>query len=403
MKILWVKSNLLHPLDSGGKIRSYNMLAKIRKAHEIHYVTYADAMIEGNGLSRAAEYCDRVFHVKGPRIPPKGSVRYYSKVLASLASRYPFTIESYASNRMRELIRGAAAADAYDILVADFLTMCLNIPVELPVPKVHFSHNVEAKIWARHAHHEKNRIKRFVFERERDRVASFERFITNTYDFTVTVSKNDHDHFADVYGARRLGYIATGVDTDYYAPIDGVEEPGTIVFLGSMDWMPNIDGVLYFVRSVYPMIKSALPEVRLHIVGRDPVPSIVRLAEEDSSVSVTGAVEDTRPYVARASCAIVPIRVAGGTRIKIYEMMAMAKAVVSTTIGAEGLEYHAGEDIVIEDDPERSAAAVIRLLKNEGARRAIGRRARAYVASRCSWDSVAERFMGLLERAKDVQ
>ncbi len=403
MKILWIKSNLLHPLDSGGKIRTYHMLTRIRKAHDVHYVTYADPAVDGESISRANEYCGTLSHVRGPRIPEKGSIRYYGKVLASLASRYPFTIESYASTEMRELIRHVASADAYDILVADFLTMCLNVPAELPIPKVHFSHNVEAMIWARHAHYEKNRVRRFVFEREHERMASFERFIANTYDCTITVSKNDYDHFATAYGAPRLGYISTGVDTEYYTPIEGAEEPGSIVFLGSMDWMPNIDGVHHFVERIYPAIKRAVPEARLWIVGRDPVPSIARLGETDRSIRVTGTVDDTRPYVARASCAIVPIRVAGGTRIKIYEMMAMAKAVVATTIGAEGLEYAAGENIVIEDDPMRFASAVQRLLADSNTRRQMGRRAREFVVSRCSWGSVAESFAGQLKKTKEAQ
>jgi len=246
-------------------------------------------------------------------------------------------------------------------------------------------------------------VKRFVFERERERIASFERFIANAYDFTITVSKNDYEHFAATYGASRLGFVSTGVDTEYYAPAPGDEEPGNIVFLGSMDWMPNIEAVHYFVEQVYPLVKREVPNGSLTIVGRNPAPSIVRLAESDPSIRVTGTVSDTRPFVARSSCAVVPIRVGGGTRIKIYEMMAMAKPVVSTTIGAEGLEYTAGENILIEDDPARFAAAVRRLLSDAGARGAIGARARDFVVSRCSWESVTEAFVGLLARAKEAR
>jgi polysaccharide biosynthesis protein PslH len=403
VKILWIKNGLLHPLDSGGKLRTYHMLARIRGAHEVTYVTYADPAADADALSRASEYCTRVECVPPPRGPAKGGLGYYAKVLGSLGSRYPFTVESYASGAMRDLVARVAAAEAPDILVADFLTMCLNIPDDLRVPKVHFSHNVEATIWARHARHELNPVKRLVFERERARMASFERFIANAYDFTITVSKNDYDHFAGTYGASRLGFISTGVDTDYYAPVPGTVEQGGIVFLGSMDWMPNIDGVRWFVERVYPLIRRDVPGASLTIVGRDPAPSIKKLAEHDRSIRVTGTVPDTRPFVARASCAVVPIRVAGGTRIKIYEMMAMGKPVVSTTIGAEGLEYTAGENILIEDDPARFAAAVKRLLSDAGAREAIGARAREFVVARCSWDSVTEAFMALLAQAKEAR
>jgi sugar transferase (PEP-CTERM/EpsH1 system associated) len=403
VKILWIKNGLLHPLDSGGKLRTYHMLARMRREHEVTYLAYADPAADAEALSSAAEYCTRVEWAPPPRGPAKGALAYYAKVLGSLWSRYPFTVESYTTRGMRELIRSVAAADDYDILVADFLTMCLNVPEELRLPRVHFSHNVEATIWARHARHERNPVKRLVFERECRRVAAFERFIANTYDFTITVSKRDYDHFAGTYGASRLGYVSTGVDTDYYKPMPGDEEPGSIVFLGSMDWIPNIEGVHYFVERVYPLVKSYVPNASLSIVGRSPAASIRRLAQADPSIRVTGTVSDTRPYVARAACAVVPIRVAGGTRIKIYEMMAMGKPVVSTTIGAEGLEYTAGENVLIEDDPAMFAAAVRKLLLYDRYRRGIGDKARGFVVSRCSWDSVTEAFTGLLAKAKEAR
>lgn len=401
MKILWLKNNLLHPLDSGGKIRTYQMLRKIREQHEIHFAAFADEKRDVDSMRSAGEYCHRLFTVEPPRISDKNSLGYYAKVLGTLFDRYPFTVSSYRSPRMRDLVARLVADNGYDLLVADFLAMCLNVPKPFAVPVVHFSHNVEAMIWKRHVENERNPLKRIVFGRESARVERFEREVINEYAFTIAVSEADYEHFRCIYGGSRVGYIGTGVDTEFYVPQGGAEEAGSILFLGSMDWMPNIDAVHYFVRNIYPLVKRDLPSAKLFVVGRDPEASVVALGDADPSIVVTGTVPDTRSFVNLAAVAVVPIRIGGGTRIKIYEMMAMAKTIVSTPIGAEGLSYTDGENILIADKPHEFARLVVKALREEKWRASIGTNARNFVASRCSWDAVAGQFVDLLAHSKE--
>jgi sugar transferase (PEP-CTERM/EpsH1 system associated) len=401
VKILWLKNNLLHPLDSGGKIRTYQMLRKVREKHEIHFAAFAEERRDADSMREAGEYCHRLFTVAPPRIPGKNSPGYYARVLRALFDRHPFTVSSYESPRMRELVARLVAENGYDVLVADFLAMCLNIPKSLPIPIVHFSHNVEAMIWRRHVENERNPFKRAVFMRERERVERFEREVIGSYAFTIAVSETDCQHFRRVYGASRVGSIGTGVDTEFYAPGGAAEKGGSILFLGSMDWMPNIDAVRYFVRNIYPFVKSEVPDASLSIVGRNPDASVTALGDGDSSIVVTGTVPDTRVYVDRSAVAVVPMRIGGGTRIKIYEIMAMAKTVVSTSIGAEGLYYVDGENILIADEPREFARFVIKALREREWRVSIGMNARNFVASRCSWEAVAEQFTGLLAHLKE--
>lgn len=401
MKILWLKNNLLHPLDSGGKIRTYNMLGRLMKINTIDYVAYADNTLDRSAISRAQEYCNRIHPIRKDPGPSKESLAYYFKILATLGRRYPFTVTSYYSGRMRNKIRELLATGSYDILVADFLQICLNVMEPIDTPKVHFSHNVESMIWRRLKETTHNPLKQLVFERERSRMYEFEKEVLDRFDFTVAVSKNDYDFFRESYGARKIGYIPTGVDNEYFKPGGDETTSNTILFLGSMDWMPNIDAIHYFVRSIYPLIKAEIPEARLNVVGRSPIESVRKLADEDPSIRVTGTVADTRPFISRAACAVVPIRVGGGTRIKIYEMMAMEKPVISTTVGAEGLSYTNGENILIADDDKRFSEHVIRLLRNDMERINIGRRAREFVSEHCSWDAVTAKFQDLLIRAKE--
>jgi sugar transferase (PEP-CTERM/EpsH1 system associated) len=401
MNILWIKSNLLHPLDSGGKLRTYNMLRNIRKNHSVHYIAFADPERDSENISLADEYCTEISHRRYPEMPKKHSPGYYARIILSLADKHPFTVTSYRSAEMMELISDTIARGSYDVIVADFPTMCLNIPENAGVPLVHFSHNVEAMIWERLASCERNPLKKLVFRRERARIERFERWIVNGYDRTISVSKKDYEYFSNVYGGTKLDYVSTGVDTEYFSPGEAAEEPGSIIFLGSMDWMPNADAVEYFTDRVYPLIKSEVPGARLYIVGRNPLDEVRRLADRDSSITVTGTVPDTRPYIARAACAVVPLRIGGGTRIKIYEMMSAGKAVVSTTIGAEGLDYVDGENIIIADGADEFARSVIGILGDRERREAIGRSARSFVVENCSWESVSGQFIGYLEKVTE--
>jgi sugar transferase (PEP-CTERM/EpsH1 system associated) len=401
MKILWLKNGLLHPLDSGGKIRTYNILRRLRESNTVEYITFSDTEKDAEWISLAGEYCHRVHAVAPPNVPSKDSPGYYAMVLATLPSATPVTVSYHSSPEMREKISEVISESEFDLLVADFLAVCDNVPVDLPIPKVHFSHNVEAMIWKRHRENAGDPLKKLVFAREYARVRNFERKVLNDFSFTIAVSENDRDYFSKEYGASRVDYVTTGVDTDFFLPGSEKEEPESIMFLGAMDWMPNIDAVHYFTREIYPLIKRELPGVGFKIVGRDPIDSVRKLSESDPSITVTGTVPDTRPYISAAACTVVPIRIGGGTRIKIYEMMSMGKSVVSTTIGAEGLSYVNGENILIEDDPEKYARGVIKLLRENEYRTRMGNRAREYVKANCSWEAVTRNFIELLTQAKE--
>jgi len=166
-----------------------------------------------------------------------------------------------------------------------------------------------------------------------------------------------------------------------------------------MDWLPNEDAIRYFTEQILPLVRQSVPGVTLTVVGRNPYPSLVELSKRDSSVIVTGRVEDVRPFMDEAAVYIVPLRIGGGTRLKIYEAMAMEKAIVSTSIGAEGLPVVDGEEIVLADTPEAFAAAVVKLLRDESLAAEIGRRAATKVRKDFGWDTVANSFAAICERA----
>jgi polysaccharide biosynthesis protein PslH len=206
------------------------------------------------------------------------------------------------------------------------------------------------------------------------------------------VSDTDAQLMREMFGIKNVSTVATGVDVDYFCPTAAAQPAFDIVFVGSMDWMPNHDGVRFFFEEILPRVRRAVPDCTVGIVGRTPPADLVESARRDGRITVTGTVPDVRPYLWGASLSIVPLRIGGGTRLKIYESMAAGTPVVSTTIGAEGLEVMDGQNILLADTPEDFAAACVQLLQKPDERARLAAAARELVTARFSWDAVADRF-----------
>jgi sugar transferase (PEP-CTERM/EpsH1 system associated) len=285
--------------------------------------------------------------------------------------------------------------------VCDFLFPAVNLPERLPCPAVIFTHNVESEIWRRHAETKTGAIEKALYRAQYQRMLGYEQRTLARFDGVLAVSDADRETFAALYpGAIRqpAHVVPTGVDTEYFAPSPIGNQHAAVghslIFTGSMDWLPNEDAMQFFCREILPLVRAEQPNVTLSIVGRTPTPAVKRLADEHG-VRVTGRVDDVRPYIQEAAVYIVPLRIGGGTRLKIFEAMAMGKAVVSTTVGAEGLPVTDGEHVMLADTPDAFARAVVRLLRDGDRRAQIGAAARALVLERYDWSAVA----GSLESA----
>jgi polysaccharide biosynthesis protein PslH len=392
MHILWIKTELLHPVDKGGRIRTYQMLRALSRQHEVTYLALDDGTAAPDAVARATEYCTRVDVV--PFTPPaKGSPGFYTALLGNLVSPLPYAIARYEVPALRERLRTLCATHAVDVVVCDFLAPSINVPDDLGVPVVLFQHNVEAMIWERHAQVAAHPLKKAYMREQWRRMRRFEASECRRVSSVVAVSAQDADVFRRDYGVAEVPDVPTGVDTDYFVrQPDVVRTPGSMVFTGSMDWMPNEDGIAWFVESIMPKIAAAVPGATLTIVGRNPTAKVRALHAPESGVTVTGSVPDVRPYLASHQLFIVPLRVGGGTRLKIYEGMTMGLPTVSTTIGAEGLPVVPGEHLLLADDPAHFAQECIALLTDPLRGAAMGDAADRYVRQQFGWDGVARRF-----------
>jgi polysaccharide biosynthesis protein PslH len=391
MRILWLNTNLLLPLDKGGKLRTWHLMRHLAARHEITCVSFADsARPAADRMGMSAVCADLVTIPR--RETPKEGLRFHASAARHLLDRQPYAVAQYRSRAYRRAVRDALAQNTYDRLVCDFLVPAVNLPARLPCPSVLFTHNVEAEIWRRHAETETGGLRKWLYRQQWKRMLRFEGLTVGRFDRVLAVSDADRDTLQRLYPrqlAAPVSVIPTGVDTQYFAPQPAVVEGARrLVFTGSMDWLPNADGVQFFCREILPLVRLAEPDVTFTIVGRSPTPAVRRLAQE-SGVEVTGRVEDVRPYLGRSAVYVVPLRIGGGTRLKIFEAMSAGRAVVSTSVGAEGLPTENGRHLLLADTPEDFARSVIALLRDVPARMAIEQQARALVTERYDWAAAA--------------
>jgi glycosyltransferase involved in cell wall biosynthesis len=224
-------------------------------------------------------------------------------------------------------------------------------------------------------------------------MAAYERYVCRSVARVVAVSEADAEWMRTRFGVSHVTAVPTGVNLEYFAPPASTPPAADLVFVGSMDWLANIDGVRYMVKEVLPLIHRRRPDCSLAIVGRNPTPEIQALARQDTRIQVTGTVADIRPYLWGSLVSVVPLRIGGGTRLKIYESMAARIPVVSTAIGAEGLECRPDlGEISIADTAEAFAEACLGLLENPASRARMAEAAWRRVASQFSWEQVTRSF-----------
>jgi glycosyltransferase involved in cell wall biosynthesis len=318
--------------------------------------------------------------------------------LRHLASRLPISVASDISAAGQRAV-ATLLAERPSVAVFDFIHSAVLLPAATDVPTVMFTHNVEAEIFARHVKVASGPLKRALWNGQYQKMVDFERTALARFDAIVAVSERDKAMFFDHYAVGNVATIPTGVDADHLR----FSEPTAaqrVVFCGSMDWLPNIDGVDFFLTDVWPLIRARLPNATMTVIGRTPPKWLVAKAKAlDERWVFTGYVDDVRPHAQGAAAFVIPLRVGGGTRIKAFEAMALGCPVVSTTIGIEGLPLTEGQHYLRADSAAETAAAVVRLIEDEALRRRIAATARAYVEENFSFRVAAKVFEDICMRA----
>ncbi len=387
MNILAVTTKSPFPLTEGRALRTYNLLREAAREHQITLCSYVQSREEQAGLASLREFCRAVHEVplylSAPRLALAGDL------VRDAVDRAPIHAVKYRRAAMRRLLEGCVRTGAFDLAHLDMLHLGECFPAVASLPTVLVEHNVESRLLERRLDNVRSVLQRAFLRRQVRKLARYELDLCQRVDHVVAVSDDDRAQLMAMGVTRPVSVVPNAVDVDFFRP--ATEEPSgdELVYVGSMAWFPNVDAVRFFSTEILPRIAAAIPTVKLTVVGHLPNRGVVADLRNDPRLTFTGLVEDIRPIVTRAAAFVVPLRVGGGTRLKILDALAMGKALVTTPVGCEGLGLTDGAEALVAEDPTQFADRVIALLRDRALRRRLGIAGRRCVEERYRWDSIA--------------
>ncbi|MEK6334144.1 MAG: glycosyltransferase [Acidobacteriota bacterium] len=392
MRILHFAPRVCWPLDTGAKLRNYHLGRVLSEKAEVTLLAFTDA---NQSFAALESFYQQVITL------PRDKGYTLSKKVRGLLGRTPLPVLNYTTDSMKRALERELSEQAFDIVQIESVHLVEYFSVIREAkrrPRVICDwHNIESELMRRYSKREPNMLKRAYAGKTARLMSECERRALQEFDAHIAVSQRDAEKLHDLNSDARVFVIENGVDTAYYAGTPKASAPASnskahrIVFVGSMDYHANIDGAVSFSRDVWPELHAAHPELIFTIVGRDPAPE-VRAQAKNSSIEVTGTIDDVRPFYREAVAAVVPLKVGGGSRLKILEAMAAGVPVVSTTLGAEGLNVHNGEDILIADTDQQLVEKVGSVIKSEELRERLSVAGLALVSEEYDWSRLGTKL-----------
>lgn len=385
MRILFLSQVLPYPLDAGPKLRSFFVLRHLAQEHEVTLLTFVRETDRAENIARLSEFCHAVHTVTMER----SRLRDARFMVQSLVTGQPFLIVRDQIAAMTGKVRQLAASERFDVVHADQLWMAqyaLAARAASPGSKLVLDqHNAVYLIPQRLAGDEANPLLKRFLDREARVLTRYELDMCRSFDHVVWVTREDRQAVIGAAGPGANGYAPSTVipicaDPSLNTPVGLAPNLRRVTFLGGLHWPPNAQGVTWFAREVFPQVRAAMPEAILTVIGKNPPAGL-----EGEGVEVTGYVDDPAPYLAETAAFIVPLHAGGGMRVKILDAWSWGLPVVSTTIGAEGIEIEDGENILIADSAPTFAQAVIRVLQDQDLARRLGHNGRQTVVDKYDW------------------
>ncbi len=398
MHAVIIDGDISYPPTSGKRLRTLHLMLRLARRHRLTYIARgsggpsehreAAAFLRDHGI-------DTVL-VEDP-LPRKSGPGFYPRLAANLLSPLPYSAASHQSQRMRQAVAEYAVRHRVDLWQFEWTPYVGTLP-RPAAPRVLIAHNVDTLLWERYHATERHPLKRWYIRGQWRKFERLERRVFAEVDHVVAVSPEDADLVRAQFGVERVDVVENGIDRSFFADVRAAGSPSTLLFLGSLEWRPNLDAVRLLLDSIFPAVRAAVPGARLVIVGRNPPGWLGQRVRAIAGVELHGNVADVRPFLAASGVLAVPLRIGGGSRLKILEALACGLPVVSTRIGAEGLCLKPGRDLVVVDSAEQMAAALIECIRDPQRTHRLAESGRRLVLDRYDWEVLAGKLEAVWEK-----
>jgi glycosyltransferase involved in cell wall biosynthesis len=405
MRVLWASHIIPYPPKSGMHLRSYHLLRGVAAKHDVDLIAFVQEpwlrifypSLE-EGLRDCAQELGRIcrsvrFHAIDNLKRPGGKWR---TALAGLVCPSSYTIRCLQSRDAQRMFT-EAAAQAYALAHFDTIGLAPFRKLFRATPATLGHHNIESHMLLRRASNEPQPLKRMYYWQEGRRVQTYEAQVAGSFAAHITCSDLDCERLRAIAPHANAITIANGVDVEFFQATRTASAKPSLIFVGSLNWYPNVDAVLFLLREIWPLAKARIPELRLDLVGSAPPPNIVALAAALDDVKVHGFVDDVRPLMDAASLYVCPIRDGGGTKLKILDAFAMQQCVIAHPIACEGIDAVPGRHVQFAQTAEEFVAAIMQLLQRPSERAQMGAAARQLVVERYSFSEIGRRLCEVFE------
>lgn len=389
MNILFITTKCPLPTNDGHSLRSFNLLKQVATVHDVHLLSFVKYQHEFDYLEDLEKICSSVQLFNVPENTSK--IALATTIFLSFVGRKPFVVIKYDTKQMRKAIRSTTADVPIDLIHFDMLPLAVYLDEVTGERTVLDEHNVESMLLKRRVQTETRLISKWFFQKQQVLLEQFEKFVCRDMDSIVTCSDEDRHVLHGFAPNTPVTVVPNGVDMQFFSRDPEVSrEVGSMIFVGGLNWFPNLDALQWFDRKILPLILKDCPNAHLHIIGQkgDDI-----FWKHSDSITSHGFVEDILPYMSKASVFVVPLRIGGGTRLKILNAMAMEIPVVSTTIGAEGLGAVSGENIILAEQEQEFAKAVIKLFDQSEYRKEIAINGRKLIEEKYRWKKIGQKLL----------
>ena len=401
MKILFLSQIVPYPPHGGVLQRGYNIIREIAKNNDVYLLAFihpdtqwSDEIIV-DAKEHMGEMCASVDFF--PLWPKKSKAHKLLAFSAGFFYPKPFSALAHHSAAFRKKMNDIINEQDIDVIHFDTIGLAPYYNSVFKLPTVLTHHNIESTLMARRSRVESNFFARYYVSLQAKRLRDYEIVQSPGFDINVMMSKTDEDELKAISPTINSTIVPNGVDTEYFTVRKDPQEQA-VIYTGGMNMFANKDAVLHLIDDIWPQVKAKIPDAIFYVIGQNPPEELLKISRKDHSIRVLGYVDDIRPYVAKAAIYVVPLRVGGGTRLKVLDALAQGKAIVSTTVGCEGIEVTNGLNIHIEDNDDNFSSRIVELLNNPSRREELGSEARKLAIMKYGWQSIASELQAAYEQ-----